>query len=272
MANKLFSNSFSRQLFQKHHQYQLNKLTTLNISTISEQTLTQHELKKNKQEYYKHGPIITKSTRLAISISPSIEDIWEHIKKCKAIESSVLWCAMKRCIQLKSSEDLSSIMDFMLDEECIESTQIKGPNIYHWILLFEGLYELNDLNYALEWLNIMLTYDIEPNIKIFNNLIALCCNNGDMKRGLKIFEWLSKLNINYNTFTYAEMIKLYTFNNEIELAQNMLQQAKDNNLLSIIHYNYFLNGLSLQQRQNDNNIPSLVCINFWIFQTKHQKK
>lgn len=224
--------------------------------SISEQSLTRQELERKQQDYYVKGPPKSKATRLAIAISPTVDDIWEEINECTKLDNSVFWCAMKRCIQLKSTDDLSSIMDFLLDKECMESSQLKGPNIHHWTLLFQGLYELNDIKSALEWLNIMVVGEIQPNAFIFNKLIGLCCNNNEMERGLKLFEWMKKLDVNYDEYTYAEMIKLYTFNDQMENAQSIMEQAKDDNLLSTLHYNYFLKGLSLQQRQDDDNKPS----------------
>lgn len=240
----------------KHTYYTLQHIQHSRFS-VSEQLLTKYELERKHQDYYKHGPIQTKSTRLAIAISPTIDDIWEHIHECSChnIDETVFWCAMKRCIQLKSSDDLSSFMDFLLDPQCIETTKLKGPNIHHWTLLFEGLHKLNDFESGIKWLNIMLMEgrDIQPNTFIFNKLIGLCCKNNDIQRGLKFYQWMKKLNINYDQYTYAEMIQLYTSNDEIDKAQSIIETAKTNGVLSILHYNYFLRGLSLHQRQDDNN-------------------
>ena len=187
--------------------------------------------------------------------------------QCKRLDESIFWCAMKRCIELELPEDLQSIMNFLLDQDCLKLTKLNGPNIYHWQLLFQGLYTLNDLQSALKWLNIMLlesnNKEIEANSMIFSKLIGLCCKNNDFQRGIKLFEWMNKLDIEYDKYTLAEMIKLYTSNAQIDTAQQILKQAKDMQLLHTIHYNYFLKGLSIQQRQNDQDMnPVKIYINF----------
>eukprot|EP01083_Nonionella_stella_P024975 68788_1 len=236
---------------------------------ISKQWSTKQtrQSKHHSSGYHIPGPAHSKSTRLAIAISPCVDDIWEHIQKCDKIDESVFWCAMKRCIQLQSIEDLSSFMDFLLDDECMSLSKMKGPTIHHWCLLFRGLYQLNDLHSALEWFNIMLSNDTKPNITIFNNLIALCCTHGDIARGIKLFECIKTFELEYDKFTYAEMIQLYSFTNEIEKAQQLLEEAKDAQVLCTMHHNYFLKGLSLQQRQDDDNkakqgLERMLCFEF----------
>ena len=72
-----------------------------------------------------------------------------------------------------------------------------------------------------------------------------------MERGIKLFGGIKQFEVEYDAFTFAEMIKLYTIKGDIECAQKMMETAKENSLLSVLHYNYFLNGLAVQQRQSE---------------------
>ena len=64
-----------------YHAIIIHKHTVCHFDVIIayQLVLTRQTQQQQRQDYYKRGPGYSKSTRLGIAISPSIDDIWEHI-------------------------------------------------------------------------------------------------------------------------------------------------------------------------------------------------
>ena len=238
-----------------------------NILQLSKHTKTTIQKPTKPLEYYEMGPHRSHKLRLTMSVCPNTQSIWDYITNNdefrQKMDLSVFNTALNRCIELKESNELENLINYIINETSFY------PKIEQYKILFKGFAQLKELKLSIKWFSIFL-HSYKPNIEIINYLIKTCHRCDDFDRGIKFYNLIDTLKLKPNADTFAEMIQLYSSNNDLDNSLVMINLAKDNDCLRVIHYNCFLNGLSYQQKNDilrmyDENIlplSAILCDNF----------
>ena len=150
--------------------------------------------------------------------------------------------------ELKCVDGLCSIMEFLSDRECTELSSLGGPCLSHWTALFDALHQLQELDLALHWLShMLLKTGARPSARIVNCLIALCRQQGQAARALKLFSAMRELEVAPDARTFAELIRVHVANQDMDAAHRMIDVAREQHCLSAMHYNALLEALAAQQ-------------------------
>lgn len=177
-------------------------------------------LSYNKYERIKMDKMEEKEEKFTENIIPKRRTKFTYENYYKLIKSHLI----NKNLQLALS-----VLDLMKENN-------DKPNIYIYRLLISAFAKQGDIKQCFKLYKQIKERNLIVTPHIYNNLINACAESNDRKEALKHLTFLRKYfyekKINLNNIHYSTLIKAYSWHDQISIAFEIADEAKDNGVYS----------------------------------------